>query len=185
MCTTLRKFKTLLSQAKSTLSKYPTYPSSFALTSLYLACWSSHSIIICSYKHSWRAFKASTFPCWPFLPLSSSHSPCDMCHTLIGWKEAQSMCFSLSQSEPSLSLPPSWHLDRRSSKSLAYKWNPLPSLFITIIQSKAIMPNWEPKSYQFAIIIHHPYPNFITQSPLKPSWSHLEHTSHIRSNRRS
>ena len=65
-----------------------------------------------------------------------------MCHSLIGWEEAQSMCSPLSQSEPSFSLPPSFHLDRRSCKPSAYKSNPLPSHIITIIQSNNIMPFW-------------------------------------------
>ena len=148
MCTTLSKLKTLLNQAKSTPSKYPTYPALMPLTSPYLACWNPHSTIICSYKHSWGAFKASTLPCWPFLPISSSHSPCDMCHTLIGWEEAQSMCSPLIQSEPSLSLPPSLHLNPPSLKPLAYKLNPLPSLHINNLSCKVIMPLWEPKPFK-------------------------------------
>ena len=129
-------------------------------------------------------------PCWLTLALSSIHSPSDMCHSLIGWEKAQSMCFSLIQSGPSLSIPPSLHLDRRSSKPLANKSNPLPLKIITIIQSniimplwnhkpsksKAIMPNWEPKSYQFAIIIHHPHPNpksISIEAILKLSWAHI------------
>ena len=161
MCTTLSKFKTLLSQAKSTLSKYPTYPALMPLTSPYLACWSPHSIIIFSYKHSWRAFKASTLPCWPFLPISSNHSPCDMCHTLIGWKEAQSMCSPLSQSEPSLSLPPSFHPDRQSSHLSAYKLNPLLSHNNTIHSSTLIMPLCHPNPSWVKLLL--PYcPPFIT-----------------------
>ena len=46
------------------------------------------------------------------------------------------MCSSLIQSEPSLSLPPSWHLSPQSLKPLAYKSNPLPSLIITILYAK-------------------------------------------------
>ena len=114
--------------------------------------------------------------CWPFNPSYSNQWPCDMCHSLIGWEKAQSMCFSLILSGPFLSLPPSCHLDRWSSNPSAYKLDPLPLQIITIIQRKAIMPNWEPKSYQFAIKIHHLFPNLIISSPLKPSWSYLEHT---------
>ena len=136
MCTTLSKFKTLLNQAKSTLSKYPTYPALMPLTSPYLAYWSPHSTIISSYKHSWGAFKASTLPCWPFLPISSSHSPCDMCHTLIGWEEAQSMCSPLIQSEPSLSLHLSSHLDRWSLKPLPINWIPSQAISSTIFHAK-------------------------------------------------
>ena len=146
MCTTLSRLKTLLNQEKSTPSKYLTHPALMSLTNPCLACTSPYSTIIFSYKHSWRAFKASTLPCWLFLPLFSIHSPCDMCHSLIGYEEAQSMCSPLNQSEPSLSLHLWSHLDHRSFKPLAYKLNPLPSQKYTIIQSTIIMPFWKAHS---------------------------------------
>ena len=41
-----------------------------------------------------------------------------MCHSLIGYKKAQSMCSPLIQSEPSLTISPSLHLSPPSLKPL-------------------------------------------------------------------
>ena len=128
----------------------------------------------------WRYYPLS-LPCWLILPLSFILSPCDMCHSLIGCKEAQSMCSPLIQSKPSISFALSLHPSHQSLKPLAYKLDPLPSHFITIIQSNITMLFWQANPYQ----IHHPYPNFTIQPPLKPSWSYPEHTSQIQSKRQS
>ena len=84
------------------------------------------------------------------------------------------MCFSLIQSGPFLSLPPSLHLDCRSSNPSAYKLDPLPLQIITTISKQPHNSILKP--------IHHPQSIIHTQSLLKLTWA-FEHTSHIRSNR--
>ena len=93
----------------------------------------------------WRYYPLSLL-CWLILALSSIFSLRDMCHSLIGYKEAQSMCSPLMQSEPSLAISSSLHLSHQSLKPLAYKLDPLPLKFITIYLSKVTMPFWEAKS---------------------------------------
>ena len=70
------------------------------------------------------------------LALSSILSPCDMCHSLIGCKEAQSMCSPFMQSKPSMSFSPSLHLSPQSLKPLAYKLDPSPLQKNTIHEEK-------------------------------------------------
>ena len=69
--------------------------------------------------------------------LSSILSPCDMCHSLIGYNEAQFMCSSLMQSEPSMSFFPSLHLNPQTLKPLAYKLGPSPLQNNTIHEVKS------------------------------------------------
>ena len=116
-------------------------------------------------------------PCWLILALSSILSPSDMCHSLIGWEKAQSMCFSLIQSEPFLSLPPSFHPDRRSSNPSAYKLNPLPSLFHTIHFSTLIMPLCHPNPSWVKSLL--PFPSHNLPSPFEACFKHL--STHIKS----
>ena len=135
-----------------------------------------------------KGFYGDIIPCWLIPPLSSLHSPSDTCHSLIGWEKAQSMCFSLIQSGPFLSLPPSCHPDRRSSNPSAYKLNPLPSLFNTIHFSTLIMPLCHPNPSWVKLLL--PYcPPFITSfyihhpQSMKHVLNYWAHISHIQSNR--
>ena len=123
-------------------------------------------------------------PCWLILALSSNLSPCDMCHFLIGCKEAQSMCSPLMQSEPSISLFPSLHLSLQSLKPLAYKSNPLPSHFITIIYLKVTMPFWSQNPQAFAYI-HTKIHKKSIKPPLKPLEASLSIHPKLWSNRQS
>ena len=113
----------------------------------------------------WRFYPLSLL-CWLILALSSILSPCDMCHSLIGCKEAQSMCSPLMQSEPSMSFSPSLHLSPQSLKPLAYKLDPSPLQKEHNPWSKVIMPFWEAILHQN----HTPTPKF--QLHLKPFLKH-------------
>ena len=135
-------------------------------------------------SHLWGSLWALSPLCWPLNPSCSNQWLCDMCHSLIGYKEAQSMCSPLIQSEPSLAFSSFLHLSPPSFKPLAYKLNPLPSHFITIIYLKVTMPFWSQNPQAFAYI-HTKIHQKSIKPPLKPLEASLSIHPKLWSNRQS
>ena len=127
--------------------------------------------IYCSYKPLWWSLWALSLICWPLNASCSNQWPCDMCHSLIDCKKAQSMCSPLIQSKPSIIFLPSLHPSPWSLKPFAYLRNPLPSHFNTITHSNKVMPFW---SWSKAIM---PFWDQAFTSKIHPSTSKFQESS--------